>query len=201
MAHPILPRDFSIRCHVLPPRPSRRYAAGAYLYANPDVAAVLLAIFLLWLLQRHVRRQRYLQRVGAWFGRGADRLRAQYNRAIAWVARRSQWAAAFLPHVVFVMVLGVVLTRYPAAMSYASSAKALFSFAVMLPVVVRAATPAATAMTPQPHPTNPHPLRSPPISCPPTPTPARAQPRQSHPPSPPTPIPTTHTTTTTRVRP
>ena len=142
---------------MLPTRPSRRYAAGAYLYANPDVAAVLLAIFLLWILQRHVRRQRYLQRVGAWFGRGADRLRAQYNRAIAWVARRSQRAAAFLPHVVFVMVLGVVLTRYPAAMSYASSAKALFSFAVMLPVVVRAATPATIAMTPQPLPTNPIP--------------------------------------------
>eukprot|EP00051_Salpingoeca_urceolata_P011219 m.138622 g.138622 ORF g.138622 m.138622 type:complete len:478 (+) comp17035_c0_seq4:2397-3830(+) len=110
----------------------------AFFRENPEVALVLGIAFALYLLQRHVRRARYVERTFAAVDRTTAALRGRYNRCLDWVRTKSRLVASVLPHVGYLASTLCVYFLWPRAALYISTPKSLFATAVAVPTLATA---------------------------------------------------------------
>ncbi|KAL3816167.1 hypothetical protein ACHAXA_005503 [Cyclostephanos tholiformis] len=84
-------------------------------YAEVGAAA---SMAMLWLLRRHVRRRRYVERIATWYGhkkRGALR---KYRNLVERVARTSSFLAALLPHLMYAALVVGLKELMPSVVTY-----------------------------------------------------------------------------------
>ena len=105
------------------------------LLANPEIALALLALLLLWLMQRTIRRRRYVARAQARVQAVTGRVRNAYRAFKQRVESTSRIAGALLPHVLFFSIMISLLVLWPDSANYLSSPKLFVAVAVWLPLL------------------------------------------------------------------
>ncbi|EJK56508.1 hypothetical protein THAOC_23592 [Thalassiosira oceanica] len=89
---------------------------------------LLSALVMLWLLRRHVRKKRYVERVQRWYAHKKRRTLRRYHNFVERVAKTSSFLAALLPHVFYSLLMIAAkrflpwLITYLATRTYLTSA-------------------------------------------------------------------------------
>eukprot|EP00054_Salpingoeca_dolichothecata_P011954 m.66315 g.66315 ORF g.66315 m.66315 type:complete len:488 (+) comp19710_c0_seq1:55-1518(+) len=107
-----------------------------FLRNNPDVAGVLLVILIFWLIQRYVRKKRYVERVFEAVGRVQARIHRRYEAVLNWIRTKSRLVAMFLPHVLFTFMVLALFYMFPKQILAINTDKILFGVALGYPAVM-----------------------------------------------------------------
>jgi hypothetical protein len=84
-------------------------------YAELGLAASLT---MLWLLRRHVRRRRYVERISAWYENKKRRALRRYLNLVERVARTSSFMALLLPHLMYAVLIVGLRRLMPSVVTY-----------------------------------------------------------------------------------
>jgi hypothetical protein len=109
-------------------------AGALYLWATPEALATVVMLLLLWLLHRHIRKQRYFSRLRDAVNARVSRVQTRYNAAIDSLRTRSRFAALFLPHIVYAGVV-VLLCQLPFLRAFLASPSTQRIFSFLAPTV------------------------------------------------------------------
>mmetsp|Transcript_40615 Transcript_40615/g.85277 ORF Transcript_40615/g.85277 Transcript_40615/m.85277 type:complete len:651 (+) Transcript_40615:41-1993(+) len=82
-----------------------------------ELGAVAVAITL-WLLRRHVKKYRYVERAAAWYKEKKRRALRKYQNFVDRVAKTSQFLALLLPHLLYVILVVATKRFIPQIVSY-----------------------------------------------------------------------------------
>lgn len=103
----------------------------------------ILAVFVVWLLERELKRRKVVQRISNRIKAVTDRMNAvkqgvqeRYARVKAEVERESRIAAQLLPHILYIISFGVVLLVFPDIMYQFSRGFGAWTIIVGWPVVM-----------------------------------------------------------------
>jgi hypothetical protein len=80
--------------------------------------AFLASLMTLWMLRRHVRRRRYVERARAWYDVRRKRVLRKYLDLVERVARTSSIVAMLLPHLAYAIFVVGLRRAFPSALSY-----------------------------------------------------------------------------------
>ena len=78
----------------------------------------VIAIAVLWLLRRHVKKYRYVERIVAWYNTKKRRLLNKYHNFVQRVAKTSSFLAALLPHVLYAILVFGLKRMVPSLITY-----------------------------------------------------------------------------------
>jgi len=84
-------------------------------YAELGAVGILIA---LWLLRRHVRNRRYVERTTAWYREKKRRALRRYRRMVEKVAKTSLLLALTLPHLLYIMAALLAKRMIPSVVTY-----------------------------------------------------------------------------------
>ncbi|KAG8459877.1 hypothetical protein KFE25_010926 [Diacronema lutheri] len=123
----------------------RAFAAQERAWIAAELAAAALTV-LGWLLERHIRRQRYVSRARAAWRRLSARADAAYTTLLASIRAKSRTLAALFPHLAFAAAAAALAALAPSTTRALSEARALLSVGFPLAATLaalRSAEPAA----------------------------------------------------------
>ncbi|KAL7548013.1 hypothetical protein ACHAWF_011287, partial [Thalassiosira exigua] len=78
----------------------------------------LFALTALWMLRRHVKKRRYVERVAEWHRRKKRQLLRKYQNFVDRVAKTSSFLASLLPHLIYVMFVAGTKRMAPSLVTY-----------------------------------------------------------------------------------
>lgn len=81
----------------------------------------LAAISLLWLLRRHVKKKRYIERIEAWSSRKKRLLLRKYLNFVERLAKTSSLLALLLPHFIYAALVIGLKRAVPSAVTYVAT--------------------------------------------------------------------------------
>lgn len=81
----------------------------------------------LWLLRRHVRRNRYAERAAAWYRERKRRAWRKYQNFVERVARTSSFLASLLPHILYALLFWGLKRMAPSFVTYLATKTYLIS--------------------------------------------------------------------------
>ncbi|KAL7462258.1 hypothetical protein ACHAXS_002644 [Conticribra weissflogii] len=84
-------------------------------YAELGAVGILIA---LWLLRRHVRKRRYVERTMAWYREKKRRALRRYRRMVEKVAKTSLLLALMLPHLFYIVAAIIAKRMVPSVVTY-----------------------------------------------------------------------------------
>jgi hypothetical protein len=93
-------------------------------YAEITAAAILA---LLWLLRRHVRKRKYVERLTAWYRRKKRVVLQKYANFVERLARTSSLLALLLPHLLYVILVIGTKRVVPSIVTYFATRTYLYS--------------------------------------------------------------------------
>lgn len=79
---------------------------------------VATALAILWLLRRHVRKQRYAERIAAWHSEKKRRALRRYQNFVDRVAKTSSFLALLLPHLMYAALVLLTKELMPGVVTY-----------------------------------------------------------------------------------
>jgi len=109
----------------------RIFLAQDQLHILLELGAVFL-LFLLWILKKHIERQRYLERITRWYRGVKLRISTRYQGIVARVKERSMVVAALIPHLLLLVPVVVCLPYLAASVT---SIWAVAFLAVVVPYI------------------------------------------------------------------